>query len=226
MLKDEEFLAVGLVILTGFLYLNVSRDIGTFFSIAAVAYLTAVLSKRTDWFVQFIKRGRFESDAAIGAGMVVVWLVLASFLLTYIKPVFTFSVIDTLQQLYLYTDIPVLSADPNVRFIVFGIAIPIIETTLFLSLVLMFWAKLAKVKIQWHPMQSPNFMKMLLVCALVGITASLFHMSARMMADFALIIDFVFFFLSSLIVFRFKELLGAGLFHVLTNSLILLVGGA
>jgi len=223
--QDERLIAAGLSIATVFLYLNVSPEVGTPFAIMTLLYLISLGSSAFQKIE--IMRTPTKISEIVGVGLVALsgWVILSSFALQYLAPAFApqsvFS-LDFFQALSAQTQIPILSADPFVRFLTYGVVIPIIETVFFLSFVLVFWAKALRQPLVFSPRQ------MLLVAVLVGATGSLFHLTVRIAQNYALFADFLFFFISALIVLKYREMSHAMVFHILNNSIVvytLLVAG-
>jgi membrane protease YdiL (CAAX protease family) len=227
-LKDEEIIAVGLLIATSFIYINVSASIGTLYTLFSVFYLASIFARRKDWVVEIItKNTDLLKSLILSFASFIVWVCIASFMFVYVKPNMMSAIeFESLfSNIASYTQVPVISTDFMLKLIIYGILIPVIESLFFLSFVLKFWSRLLNVNIMWYNFRSPYFLKMLYVCALVGACGSLFHLAVRMSSDFALILDFLFFFISSLIVFRTKRLFEAINLHILNNSCVLLFGG-
>jgi len=242
-LRQEEFVAMGMLIVMAFTWINVEPTVGAFYVAMTLIYFITVGNRRFSE-IELIVTRQDIGKAFIGAGVVLVAWVIASMWIWeqtggQVSLGFTPEAFSTFfRQLALFTQVPVLADDPNIKFITFGINIPIIESLFFLSFVLLFWAKLLSVPVRWHSVNSPYFLKMLGVCVLVGVSGMLFHLTARSLNDIALGIDVLFFGVSALIVFASASripLIGGDVkvnmfkgvvFHVMVNSLVLVVGGA
>lgn len=219
-LKEEEFLVGFIVLATAFLFINVNADVGTLYSIGAFLYLLPIVAKNRRYFIEVIKGtlgNRIFSILLFSFIGVLVWALISSYLIQKLP---TFSLIDTFRFIKTQTNIPILSQDPTVRILTYGIIIPIVETFIFLSFGLLFWGKIFSYHLLWNPRD----LKMWIVAGLVGITGSIFHITVRLASSSALAIDFLFFFISALLVIRFKELIQAMFFHIITNTAVLLVG--
>jgi len=227
--QDKMYVIAGiLLIVTTFVFLNVNKDVGTVYSIFSLIYFVTVMSKKG--FVPIIIKGQDITKSTFTAGaLLVAWLVITSILTTYVQPnvaLGTFSLVnlEIFKQLHKFTQLPVLSDDPNIALGVWGVAIPVIEGVAFTSFMLLLYCKIAGIEFRWHSINSPQFIKMLIVCAMVGASGSVFHLSARMLNDWALLVDFIYFFISALVVFKFKRLLEVIELHVFINSLLILIG--
>lgn len=228
-LLDEEVLSGVLAIISAFAIINISPEVGTFYTFGVLFYLIPLLARRKDWIVEFItKRQNILKSMGVGLIALAVWIYASSFLITYVEPSIESIVPGTavFEALSRQTQVPILSQDPTVRLVVYGILIPIVESLFFLS----FWMKFLSKKIfqlpqiRWYRVGTPQFWKMLWVCAVTGATGSLFHLTVRMASDYALLVDFLFFFCSSLLVFKFRRLTEATSFHAMVNSGILIFG--
>lgn len=242
-LRQEEFIAMGMLILMSFTIVNVNQMIGSFYLAMTLIYFITVGSRRFQE-VELIVHRQDIGKALIGAGVVLVAWILSSMWIWqntggqvsfgFTPEAFT----AFFRQLALFTQVPVLADDPTIKFLIFGGAIPLLESMFFLSFVLLFFAKFLNVPLRWHGVNSPYFVKMLLICVLVGSAGMLFHLTARSLNDIALAIDVLFFSISAFLVFASASrmpliggnvkpvMLTAVLFHLYTNSLVLLIGGA
>jgi len=223
-LRDEETLVSIIVILTAFLWINVNPQLGAFYTVATLFYFMPLIAKRKDFFVEImtasqkIIKGVFIALAVLG-----IFLIASTTVLKFTGTEVAMS--DFFTHLNAQTQIPILSQNPSIRLATYGVAIPIIESLFFLSFVLTLAARAFRLRIQWHKFGTPSFWKMIIVCAVVGATGSLFHMTVRLMADTALLVDFIFFAGSALLVFKFRQLFEPILFHILVNSGVLILGG-
>lgn len=234
-LRDEEILAGVLLFASMFAIINISPDVGIFYTFAVMIYFFSILTKRKDYIIEFIvKNQNYLKSLIVSLFVFGVWLVLSSLIIPFFDPQTESMLPGTIvfERLAEQTQIPVLSEDPTVRFVVFGVMIPILETFLFLGFGIKLAAKALGLKrIKWYKLNTPQGQKMLWICAIIGVIASLFHMSVRLAKDYALIVDVMFFFISALLVFytsTFKtkrpRLFEGGLFHIFTNSGVLLLG--
>lgn len=226
-LNDEEILVAIIGVITAFIWINVSPSVGAFYTVAVMFYLVPVMSKRRDWIVQTLtNRPPILNGVIIAFAVLFVWIIASSFILDAAVPSTEITYNNFFEQLRLYTNIPVLSSDPIASFATYGIAIPIIESFIFLSFALSLFLKVFKMKLGWYPPGHPLFYKMLWIVALVGVTGSMFHLTIRQLADVALIVDGLFFAVSAFLVFRFKRLFEGMVFHILTNSGVLILGAS
>lgn len=234
-LRDEEIFAGILLFASLFAIINISPDVGVFYTFAVVIYFFLVLLKRRDWVIEFIvKNQNFTKSTLVSLVFFGGWLLFSSIIIPFFDPQVESMMPGAMvfERLAKHTQIPVLSDDPYVRVAVFGIMIPIMESFLFLSFGIKLAAKALKLReIRWYKLNSPQGKKMLWICAIIGVVASLFHMSVRLARDYALIVDVMFFFISSILVFytsTFKpkkaRLTEASLVHCFVNSGVLLLG--
>ena len=244
-LQDEEILTAILGILSAFSIYNIDPSVGMFYTFAIIFYFVPLLTKRKDWLIEYLtpKLDLIKSivvSAAVFAG----WLITTTLIYTAFMSVpTTESVIpqQVFAELSRTSYIPVLSDNPGVLFVVYGVFIPLAESMFFLSFILKFWS--SKIfhlpEVRWYKPGTPQFWKMLWVCALVAACGSLFHMTARitkatlevlpmpinLYIDYTLTNDFFFFFVSSLVVFFRKRLFESSNFHIFVNIGVLLLGG-
>jgi len=220
-LRDEELIGAGMLIIATFLYVNVSQLVGTLYAIFSLAYFVTV-GDNLKFGIELLRQP-YNTVRALGLIAIVigVWIIISSFAIGIIQPNLQVNILSTeiFRVLALKSGFGVISAeDPLVKFLVWGIFIPVIESMFFLSFVLIFWAKALKVPIAWNPRNK----NMWVVALMVGFTAEIFHLTTRMMDSYALVADFVFFFLSALIVFKYRQLFEGIIFHVIINSAIIL----
>lgn len=225
-LKDEEILVGIAAIAMAFIWINVQPAVGAFYSFGIMLYFVPLLARRKDYIVEIIdKKTKLIPSACIAAVLVVVWILGSSAILSYGSQS-EVALQDVFKNVRAHTNLPVLGDDDNANLATYGIAIPFVESLIFLSFVLMLCLKIFNVKLGWYGPKHPLFWKMVWVCAIVGVTGSLFHLTTRLMDDVALAVDFIFFFTSSVLVFRFKRLVEAVLYHMYVNTGVLLIGGA
>lgn len=232
-LNDEILIALGFVILSGFIAINVSTTVGLIYGIFAIAYFVQVAAPRVPEVQVIAPRENFAKSAILGLVFFLVWIFLSAALTGYFhSESLVSSAGDFLVKLKSETQIPVLSNDPMAVFVIYGQAIPIIESLMFLSVVLIFWVLAFKVQPDSiSSYKDPRFKKLIVAAILVGVVGSLFHASVRVLSDFALVIDFLFFTMSALGVILTKKLfkleklsmLSMIVFHILVNTAVLLV---
>jgi len=226
---------MGLIIFGGFVAINVSTTLGIIYGFFVLAYFGQVLSPRIQAIQIIAPRENIMLSLLAGVIFFAVWI----FLSAYISGFFgTESLLDTasnfLIKLRSETQIPVLSNDSNIIFLLYGIAIPVIESLFFLSVTLIFWSMALRTPV--GSIDNPKdrrFYKIIVIAILVGIVGSLFHASVRLLSDEALIIDFLFFSISAFGVLMSKRLfrtsqisMGAMVFfHIFVNSMVFLFGG-
>ncbi len=238
-LGQEEMLAVALIIFFGFVAPNVDTTVGFYYITMPIVYLIVVGSKPLKEIEILVQGQDLGRVAAASVAVLMAWIGLSMMVWQSTTGAVSFgftpqNIQAFFSQLSIFTNIPVLSNDPLLRFIIYGVAIPIAESMLFLSAVLLLWAKLLKVPIAWHGPTSPKFLMMLFVCLLVGISGSYFHLTARSLQDIPLLIDVLFFGISALGVFastsripvvggdqkvNMSKMIG---FHLLVNSFVLI----
>jgi hypothetical protein len=112
------------------------------------------------------------------------------------------------------TSPPVITENPYIYLFVFGLIIPIAETFFFLGVLLPYINQKLK-------RQQVKVIRWLMAAIVSGSVVSLWHYTAHVFSDMALIADFIFFFISSLIALEQDDLKIALVLHILANSLII-----
>lgn len=223
--RDEEILAGLILIITAFLWINVNPSVGAFYTVGSFFYLVPLLAKRKDWYVPFLtKKPSIPNGFLVGVGVLVAWMFISSYILGFQQNT-QIAFQDFFKTLSTYTNVPVLAQDPALRFLTWGVFIPIVESFVFLSFLLKYVASWFKVPVKWAKYGTKNFWSMIWVSLTVGVSGSMFHLTVRQVADVALVIDILFFTISALLVFRYKRLFEAMNLHILNNSGVLLLGG-
>ena len=110
---------------------------------------------------------------------------------------------------------PIITENPYIYLFVFGFIIPIAETLFFLGFLLPFVASKFR-------SQQNKYVRWIIIAIVTGSIVSLWHYTSHVFSDIALIADFIFFFISSLIVLEQDDLKVALLLHILANSLIIM----
>lgn len=143
------------------------------------------------------------------------WLFLSSFVFNY------FGVSTQITQpesiigvLAASTSPPIITENSYIYLFVFGFIIPIAETLFFLGFILPY----VDTKIKHRN----KYVDWLFAAIVTGAIVSLWHYTAHVFSDMALIADFIFFFISSLIVLEQKDLKIATFLHIVANSLIIM----
>jgi membrane protease YdiL (CAAX protease family) len=194
-LLEDQNIAIATALVFMFLQINFSPpEIGAVYAGMAVLYWAAIRSRAAyDFF-----RGRLPQlqSAMLPVVAVLGWILATQWVLGL-----------TLAQISAGAAIPIASV-PVLSILVFGLLVPIAETMFFFGVAQKFISQ-----------RLPN---MLLLAGVMGALFALFHLNAHMGITGAVWSDFLFGFISSLLVTRTKELKEAGLAHMLANVLILL----
>lgn len=226
-LEDERVMVGILGIILSFIYLTIDPKLATIYSIFTILY-GITLADRSWKEVQILGR-KFDIMQAfvIVAFTLAIFTIISAFILGMLNPEFKNSYgLQLYQKLQVYSNFPMVRYE-EYRLIVYGILIPIIESMFFLSFVLIFFAKLLKVRIRNLPNSWSRLLqhgKAIWLACLVGATASIFHLQVRTKFSYALVVDFIFFTLSALIILRYKHMLEAIGLHQAVNTLIILGG--
>lgn len=110
------------------------------------------------------------------------------------------------------TSPPVITEDPYIYLFVFGLLIPIAESMFFLGALLPFAEKVFR--------RESKYIRWGLSIVVIGAVVSLWHYTSHIFNDYALIIDFIFFAVSSCMVLSENDLRSATLLHILWNCLV------
>lgn len=223
-LRDEEVFLVIITAFMAFVSINFNSNLGLVYSVFSIIYAILVFSGKKNKVVQMLGRGeKFFESLMIAAVVTVSWVFIAKSALGILGT--EVSAFDFFAHLRTQTQLPFFSQDPIFGLIVYGFAIPIVESLFFFGVLLPFMSRdVFKLPIRWYKIGSANFFKVLWVCAIVGSIASIFHVTVRISSDQYLILDFIFFTLSAFMVFlsRSSSLLITTMMHILNNSGVIL----
>lgn len=213
---SEKMLVLGVIILAGFVYVNVSSAVGTFLGMLTITYFVFVM-KGTG--IRILSgRKDISKSALVAVIMFAAWFIVASQIGSYFGNSFAaYDFGSVLKSIRASTNIPVLSADPNVSFIVYGIVIPIVETFGLIALPMIFFMKVFNYSLRFEL----KSWKMHTIAVLTAMVSALYHITVRQSSNYALAVDTVFFLLSTYLVFRYAKLLPAMFLHVYVNSAVL-----
>lgn len=242
--QDDIYITIGLIVITFFVYLNVSSNVGTLYALMTMTYFIVITSRQIPK-IEILSKGMdlpkaFAISAAIFGG----WVFLSSTILQYLGAVQSFSLTSYFGALRLFSDVPVLSSDPTVILFIFGFFIPIVETLAVAILIILF-SKVFNSQVTTPKIGSAQFRTMLIVALLVGVTMSLFHLTTRVnnpavtatgqliTPEIAAVLDIIFFGLTAVIVYyspkigersgRVIFILPAIMLHIFSNLGVLLV---
>ena len=228
-LEDEVIITIAMIIMAIFSFLAISQDAGIVLFMMVMSYFVAVSSKT----VHEVEVIRSERDARNGLKVISIifatvaaWIIINSFIFGLSQGQFTAYSTEMFKAVYIHSNIPILATDPVMIQLVWGFIFPIIESMFFLSVVLMVFHRV--VFKNWElpkRITRKNVGRVAWVAMLVGATASLIHLNVRQASDWALLGDFVFFSISSLVVYKTRQLLEAAGVHSIINNLVLLIGG-
>lgn len=215
-IRDEELITMSVIFIMGFLWINIDPSLGSWYSVFGMLYLITVWSGKARYVEILTKNTKIIESIIFSCILAVAWVMLGNTVLQQ-------SLFATMKE---SSTIPVISGGLSMELLIYGILIPIVETMVFCSFAVVLWSMVVglPLPIRWYNTKSPYFYKMLWVCILVGVSASLFHLQARMASDIALAIDALFFSLSTLVVFYRKRIAEAGIIHAIINSGVVLGG--
>ena len=217
---DEKFVTIILIVIATFLWVNFDSLIGGVYTSFVLLYLISITTKQIP-FVQIYNASTPIAISLITAGVLFsIYLIIAGFTITYINPNLQFTLLDTsvIDSIAEKTQLPIFSSsNATIRFLVYGLFIPIAESLFALSLVFGLFSKglnaplgsrMSSFKIYW-------------VAIIIGMVMAFFHATVRQFSGYALITDAIFFSLSVVLVYYRKQILDATLFHVILNSFVL-----
>lgn len=147
------------------------------------------------------------------------WIIIASVLDSLLYGS-AFSPFSLFERIATYTTLPTLTQNQNLQLLVYGVDIPIAESLLSLSFILLFWSRLFRFVPRWNPMDP----KMWFVISLVGMVMAVFHFTVRRFSEVGLVTDFAFFAFSAAVVMFRGQLAEGILIHVLNNSMVVYFG--
>lgn len=213
-LTDETILSVLVLTVFFFLATNFAPQIlGLIFAAFTITYLIFLQGGFFKPFKFTVKRVNFNQVLTLVGLGIVGWFGISSILGNVIlgANVPLQSVIPTLAA---QISPPIISEIPLLKLFVFGIVIPFAETFFFFGVLLAFLALALRVN-------TNTLQGQLLIGSALGVAFAAFHIFSQGASDFALLADFVFAVISSVLVFRNKELIQAALLHVVANTAII-----
>lgn len=211
-ITDEKDLSLIAIIMGVFILTTLSQTIGVIYLGMSVAYAIAVNQGRSRVY-EFV-RGRHNLQMALLLGVVLVggFLIIGGISLGAIT-LEAAAPIQILQSSF----VDQFTIDNYIiKFVVFGMFIPVVETLFFYGVIFKFIMLKAGATGQLTQFQT------ILSITMIGAIATSFHFIVRLFNDQALLMDFIFFTLSAVIVLRQKELSGAATGHAITNSWVIL----
>lgn len=225
----DQRVALGLVIASWFLAPNYNSNVGYFYAIGALLYLTVYISKQLPQLPIFGKRGfDIAGQLVIVSFAGLLWIIGSSFVVTGGSNLFAVKQVFSLYSSI--APIPILVGVQGINEFVYGLHTPWVETLGFFGGVLPFVADILKVPIVWN-LGNP---KMWWVIGIMAALFALFHLTAHFPTNstltlaekigrlnVALFTDFAFAFVSAALVFKYGYLLPAAIFHELVNLLVL-----
>lgn len=224
-LKQEDTYFKLMAVLLLFLLVAFDTDL-------AMIYLLIMIGdwmwKQSDNFISFPLSSRrpqysslqvyLESLAALG-----IFLVTASLLVKVFSPqAIAGGLVGGTQSIFqlLATTTPILKGNTFFTWVGWGIAVPIIETSFFNCRLLEGLSTYAeylvnkKIPLTLSKISVPLIVVVMVVASLF----TLFHITAKGISSIPLLITFLFSIISSVLVIRHRELKGAVLMHMATNS--------
>lgn len=219
--RDEKILIIGTLLLLGFVYLSISSDVGNLLHILVAVYGFIVLYQKRPF--QFIKKIDRNSFLTIGASFIG-WAVLSFILAKVFYPSADINSIQDLASIIMtHTNLPVLSNNPLVILLIWGVVFPAVETMGLVAGFMVFWSAILHINLK-EKFNIKN-QKHWFLAVLVGVCCSLYHLIVRQGESFALFSDFIFFGLSVILSMRKKQLFEAFGLHGIINSVVLMFGG-
>lgn len=219
--KVELVLTFFALVFTIFLWSNFDPVIASATFAMCVLYWIPI-SRGKGLVPTFAGRQKAVQTLIIGIGVFVAWIFISGMILKTASGS-TFSVFsgEVFSQMASLTQVPVLSDDPTMRILVYGVTIPIAETLFAFSFLLFGISALAKVSLKWNP----NDPKMYWVVFIIAGLMAIFHFTVRRFSDVGLLVDFAFFALSGFLVFWRGQLAEAMLLHIANNTAVIISEG-
>jgi len=223
--REDFKLTIWLGLALGFLYFNFNRDLANGYAIligvdAAILIWSVLLMGQKKVVLFPLEKDTFQvKDLALGIIAYIVFVLIGLATLPLVG-----QVVNLFEQLGANT--PLLSNSKTFMVIGWGFLIPLIETRLFFGKVMPFLGGLFKadMKLNGFIPSIRTFLTMIVVSA--GFTW--FHITAKAAVDFAttssgLYLTFLFAFISCYWVLLMRELASATWFHIVTNTIAVLV---
>jgi hypothetical protein len=208
-----------------FLLLAFDRDLAMIYLlIMFVDYVWKQSDNRLDIPLSKGQASTFQAiiEGLAGLGL---FLLVSTILVNYVSAQsISGGVISQAQSIFhlLATSTPILKGNAFLTFIAWGILVPIIETSFFNGRLLEGLATYAEnitgKKIPLKLGFNSQFLMLFIVMLVVASLFTLFHITAKGLSSIPLLITFIFSVISSILVVRQRELRGAVLMHILTNS--------
>lgn len=189
--------------------------LGIIYVLMIFTYLFAKISNKIPDFPFSIGSKKLPILILIVGITTLAWL----FISQYAMSIFGFATVGNLGSVVNLladnTAPPYITNNPYLFELVFGILIPLAETFFFFGLVMPWIMKHLKFtysdKFKW------------IVCIVaIGLICSLFHYTAHIFSNEALIADFIFFALSGIVVLYYKDMTAASLLHIVSNSALIM----
>ena len=220
LLEADDYLLV--VIITVFLTINFNLEVGLIYSLIAIV----------DWLAYYIAfdKNAFKivpiennkKDRLInlvwGMGAYVVFIFTAGFLTARFTGVSTVSTFENISSLVAatFSATPILFGSTNLKLMVWGVLIPIIETRFFFRTLLQYGIRSGNLKMP----QSALSLQAFGIAAFFGAIFTVYHAVAKGITNNAsLAVTFMFGVVSILLVIHFKELIQALFLHIITNTI-------
>jgi len=161
------------------------------------------------------------ASLVVAAGVYIAFIFLASFITTRVDPNAilefdsNFAYISFLVAVS-FSATPILSGSKFLRHVVWGVLIPIIETKTFFRSVFQWAVHFFRLKFPTNIFSSTA----LIVSSAIGFAFALFHILAKgITSNSALLVTFLFGFVSVEMVIFFKQALEAIFLHIITNTI-------
>lgn len=192
--------------------------VGSIFSFMIILYL---FSLRKPGAVQWDAGRHSLGKSAVGVMVGLVFFVwLGNYILSNFSSFASFDMSAVFAAWHGYSTVTFLIDIPWVKFLVWGVMIPVAETC-FLGGIL------GLLRYKWFKTTRGKFsLDTAMVVVLTGAVFAIVHIVARLMANDALLLDAAFFAFSAYMSVHYGQLKEAGLLHILVNSMTFGVVGA
>lgn len=205
---DDTRIAWVLVIFSVFSLVVLSQYIGIILLAYSLLYLIAISRKPVFAFQLSSKPAKLLSFIAIPAAMFFVLVIVSDFVIGSLN-------LGSSLALYSSALQPIVTIDtPVVRFLIWGVLIPILETCFFIGII----GYLISGKLKVREKLDLGKFDTYFVMAMVGVIAAVFHIVAQLTTPELLVMDVMLFSASMGVTLYYQELKQAMMFHIFLNS--------
>ena len=215
--KDEKDLVLVAVIISIFTLVVLEPIVGIILTMFGLAYLV-MINAGDQYAYQFS-----STWEEMGKTLLIIGIAFAVFLLFGGQLISwatgqPFHIFSSIQLMSDQVVIPLTINMPEIQFLLWGIIIPFLETVFILGVVLKLLTR--KFNIEGFDYGSSRHW---FVVIFIGAVGSLFHLLSHQVQDPALLIDWLFFSVSGIVVMYQNELKGSGILHTIINMAQLLI---